>query len=134
MYSYTWPSKDAFDRHLATKTARYELTAGGVSAEELDARLRQMPRALDAIHDAINRASAGEQWPEATRAAVSATQRDYQARFGSALRRLNIRLWHRPFNWERGAFDAEPRLALDHPDIDGHYRRAHDPCLSTRAR
>ena len=82
-------------------------------AEELDARLRQTPRALDAIHDAINRASAGEQWPEATRAAVSATQRDYQARFGSALRRLNIRLSHRPFNWERGAFDAEPRLALD---------------------
>ena len=113
MYSYTWPSKDAFDRHLATKTARYELTAGGLSAEELDARLRQTPRALDAIHDAINRASAGEQWPEATRAAVSATQRDYQARFGSALRRLNVRLSHRPFNWERGAFDAEPRLALD---------------------
>jgi hypothetical protein len=112
MYSYTWPSKDQFDQHLATKTARYELASEKLGAEEFDDRLRQMPRGLDTLHDAINRAAAGEPWSEATRAGVSATQRDYQLRFGSPLRRVTVRVFERGFDWERGAFDAEPRLAL----------------------
>ena len=112
MYSYTWPSKDAFDRHLASKTARYELRADTLSPEQLDGRLRQMPRALDALHDAVNRAPDGQPWPPATREAVAATQREYQERFGSPLHRLTVRVFERGFDWERGAFDAEPRLAL----------------------
>ena len=112
MYSYTWPSKDAFDRHLATKTARYELSADALSAEQLDDRLRQIPRALEALHEAVNRASDGQRWPQTTRDAVAATQRDYQGRFGSPLRRVTVRVFERGFDWERGAFDAEPRVAL----------------------
>jgi hypothetical protein len=112
MYSYTWPSKEAFDRHLATKTARYELSADPLPAEELDGRLRQLPRALDALHDAVNRASDGEPWPQATRDAVAATQRDYQMRYGSPLRRMTVRVFERGFDWERGAFDVEPRVTL----------------------
>ena len=45
MYAYSWPSKEAFDDHLRAKTARYELSADGVAAEELDRRLRQVPLA-----------------------------------------------------------------------------------------
>jgi hypothetical protein len=112
MYSYTWPSKQAFDRHLASKTARYELRADALSAEEFDGRLRQMPRALDTLHDAVNRASDGEPWPAATRDAVAATQRAYRERFGHELRLVTVRVFERGFDWERGAFDAEPRLAL----------------------
>ena len=112
MYSYTWPSKDAFDRHLATKTARYELTVDRLSPEEFDGRLRQMPRALDALHDAVNRASENLPWPPATRDAVAATQRDYQERFGDPLRRVTVRVYERGFDWKRGAFAAAPRLAL----------------------
>jgi hypothetical protein len=120
MYSYTWPSKEAFDRHLATKTARYELSADTLSAEQLDGRLRQIPRALEVLHDAVNRASDSQPWPPATRDAVAATQRDYQGRFGSPLRRLTVRVFERGFDWERGAFDADPRVALSGIiDLDG---------------
>jgi hypothetical protein len=128
MYSYTWPSKDRFDQHLATKTARYELASDGVSAEEFDGRVRRMPRALDTLHDAINRAVAGEPWPEATRAAVSATQRDYQLRFGSRLQRVTVRVSHRGFDWDRGVFDITPRLTLSGAlDLDaGRFQRFDD--------
>jgi hypothetical protein len=110
MYSYTWPTRDAFDVHLVEKTARYELAVPGLAGPAFEQRLRGVPRAVDILSDAIGLAARGEPWPEATRAAVDATGRDYFARFGDRLSSVEVRVLRRGFDWDRGAFDALPRM------------------------
>ena len=114
MYSYTWPSKEAFDAHLRAKTARYELSLGGLTGDELERRVRGLPGAVDALRDAIGLAVRGEPWPDSTRAAVAATRRDYHQRFGEPLSRVTVRILQRGFDWTRGTFDDPPRLIGQH--------------------
>ncbi len=109
MYAYSWPSKDAFNDHLRAKTARYEMTAAGLTAGEFERRLRQVPRSFDVVTDASRRAAEREAWPDATRSAVRAVREEYRARFGEPLERIEVRVVERGFDWDRGAFDAAPR-------------------------
>lgn len=119
MYSYTWPSKEAFDTHLRAKTARYELSIGGLTGDELDRRVRQLPGGVDTLSGAIGLATRGEPWPDSTRAAVAATRRDYHQRFGESLSRITVRILQRGFDWTRGTFDDPPRLIGQHVlDLD----------------
>jgi hypothetical protein len=110
MYSYTWPSKEVFDVHLAEKTARYELGVDGLTDEAFENRLRQVPAAIDVFTDAIGRASRQESWPDTTRARVAAVRDDYFRRFGERLSRVEARVLQRGFDWARGAFDESPHV------------------------
>ncbi|HKE84415.1 MAG TPA: hypothetical protein VKB50_11690 [Vicinamibacterales bacterium] len=109
MYSYTWPSKKAFDAHLREKTARYELSFGGLTGDELDRRVRELG-GVDVLRDAIGRATRGEPWPDSTRAALAVTRREYHQRFGESLSKVTVRILHRGFDWTRGTFYDPPRL------------------------
>jgi hypothetical protein len=109
MYAYTWPSKEAFNDHLRAKTARVELTADGLSSDDFERRLRQVPRAMDVFAEAVRRAAQGDAWSDATRAGVAAVRDEYRTTFGEPLQRVEVRLLERGFDWERHAFEASPR-------------------------
>lgn len=113
MYSYTWPSRAAFDGHLAEKTARYELSLDGSADRTIEDRIRQLPRAGDVLGDAIDRSARGEPWPDDTRSAVAAMRRTYQQQFGEPLTRVTVRTLQQRFDWQRGAFDDQPRVVSE---------------------
>jgi hypothetical protein len=113
MYAYTWPSREAFDGHLAEKNVRYELSGDGGNDRTIEDRIRQLPRAVDVLDDAIERAVQGEPWPEGTRSAIAAMRRHYQQRFGEPLTRVTVRTLQQRFDWERGAFDDRPRVVSE---------------------
>lgn len=110
MYSYTWPSKEAFDRHLRTKTARRELTVEGLEPAAFDARLRQVPRAVETIGEALDAAVDRQPWSDRQQAAVASVRREYQARFGVSLDTIRVTVLERGFDWNTGDF-ASPRVA-----------------------
>jgi hypothetical protein len=110
MYAYTWPSKEAFDRHLRTKTAQIEITASDLDPAEFSARLRRIPRAHDTVVEAIETAAAGAPWDAATQAAVKAARRSYEQNYRQQLSRVQVTIVERGFDWDRGAF-SPPRIA-----------------------
>jgi hypothetical protein len=116
MYSYTWPSKRAFNEQFGEKVA-YELAAEGRSSDGFREWLRGTPVFLDAMNDAAGRSIRGEAWTDATRSAVAAARRAYQVEFGKPLSIVNVRLLVRGFDWDRGAFDVTPRATAD-GDLD----------------
>ena len=116
MYSYTWPSKRAFNEQFGEKVA-YELTAEGRSSDGFREWLRGTPVFLDAINDAAGRSIRGEPWTEGTRSAVAAARRAYQIEFGEPLSLVNVRQLVRGFDWDRGAFDVATRATAE-GDLD----------------
>ena len=116
MYSYTWPSKRAFNEQFGEKVS-YELAAEGRSSDGFREWLRGTPVFLDAMNEAAGRSIRGEAWPEATRSAVAATRRAYQIEFGEPLSIVNVRQLVRGFDWDREAFDVTPRPTAE-GDLD----------------
>ena len=116
MYSYTWPSKRAFNEQFGEKVS-YELAAEGRSSDGFREWLRGTPVFLDALNDAAGRSIRGEAWTDATRSAVAAARRAYQIDFGEPLSIVTVRQLVRGFDWDRGAFDVAPR-ATDEGNLD----------------
>jgi hypothetical protein len=116
MYSYTWPSKRAFNEQFGEKVA-YELTAEGRSSDGFREWLRSTPVFLDAMNDAAGRSIRGETWTDGTRSAVATARRAYQIEFGEPLSLVNVRQLVREFDWDRGAFDVTPRATAE-GDLD----------------
>ena len=116
MYSYTWPSKRAFNEQFGEKID-YELAAEGRSSDGFREWLRITPVFLDAMNDAAGRSVRGEAWPGQTRSAVAAVRRAYQIEFGEPLSIVTVRQLVRGFDWDRGRFDVSPRPTAE-GDLD----------------
>jgi predicted DCC family thiol-disulfide oxidoreductase YuxK len=110
MYSFTWPSREAFDSYLRDKTRRYELSTDGIAADELTRRLRGVPKGLEVIGDALDLAAGGRPWPAETRRQVDAVLREYRARYGEPLGPVHVRRTERPFDWTHGTFETSGRV------------------------
>lgn len=111
MYSFTWPSREAFDEYLRDEKGRYELSTDALSASELDARLRGVPNAVDVIGEAaVASAVSGKPWPQERRAEVDAVLREYRVQYGEPLGRLYVTRRETPFDWRRGAFAERARV------------------------
>jgi hypothetical protein len=60
MYSWTWASTEAFDRHIARKYRTYRYTAElSGDAVDITNRLSALPGAVDALTGAIDRSRQG---------------------------------------------------------------------------
>jgi hypothetical protein len=59
MYSWTWPSTDAFDRQLTRKYRVYHYVAANAAEDDVTDRLRGLPKAMDTLADAIDRVREG---------------------------------------------------------------------------
>ena len=113
MYSFTWPSRDAFDDYLLEKTRQYELSTESLTRDELARRLRSVPKGPDVVDDALDAAVAGKAWPAETRSQVDAVRREYQARYGEPLRRVHVVRRETRFDWARGAFEPAARTTRE---------------------
>ena len=111
MYSYMWPSREEFDRHLVAKTRRYVLAASGVGSDDFDRRIKGIPGAVDVLDEAIDRLSANQPWNADLIADVRNIVDAYAQRHGEPLSWVEVVVRERGFDWERGAFE-EPRMTL----------------------
>ena len=105
MYAYTWPSREAFDEFLKKKTRWHSYATDTLSPDQLDARLRGVPKAIDTLDGAVDRGVAGEEWPEQLRAAIAAVAREYRSRYGEPAGRVEVRRSERVFDWALGTFE-----------------------------
>ena len=113
MYSFTWPSREAFDDYLLEKTRQYELSTESLTSDELTRRLRAVPKGADVVDEALDSAVAGKAWPAETRTHVDAVLREYRARYGEPLRRVHVVRRETPFDWARGAFEPAARTTRE---------------------
>jgi predicted DCC family thiol-disulfide oxidoreductase YuxK len=113
MYSFTWPSREAFNYYLLEKTRLYELSTDTLTAGELARRLRSVPKGSDVVDDALDSAVEGKPWPAELRSQVEAVLREYRARYGEPLRRVHVLRRETPFDWTRGAFEPRARTTRD---------------------
>ena len=113
MYSFTWPSREAFEDYLLEKTRRYELSTDSLTAEELARRLRGVPKGTDVVDEALDSVVAGKAWAAETRTQVDAVLREYRARYGEPLGRVHVVRWETPFDWARGAFEQSARITRE---------------------
>ena len=115
MYSSTWSSQEAFDRHLVEKTQRYEISTDTLSAEQLAERLGDLPNADAVLDKALAWAVQRKAWQRELRDQADTMLRDYQARYGESLGPVRVVLHDQAFDWRRGVFEARatPAGTLD---------------------
>ncbi len=113
MYSFTWPSREAFNDYLLEKTRYYELSTESLTSGELTRRLRGVPKGPDVVDEALDAAVAGKPWPAETRAQVDAVRREYQARYGEPLGRVHVVRRETSFDWTRGEFESTARTTRE---------------------
>lgn len=106
MYSWTWPSRDAFDAQIARKYRRYGFrrwSAGG-AGEDVTERFRAMPKAADLLADVVDHGMEGEGVAGDRRAALAALAAGYRDTFGEPAGRLLVVVDEQAFDWTRGRF------------------------------
>jgi hypothetical protein len=106
MYSWTWPSREAFDDYLARKYRRYSYHMPddpGVKGD-LTSRLADLSKASDLLADTIDAARAGEPVGETRQHALAAVADAYRAAYGQPLTRVLVLLDEQAFDWTAGRF------------------------------
>lgn len=110
MYAYTWPSKEAFSEHLASKTRRLIVSVPGQPPDVLDAQLHELSRGFDVTMGAVDLTLRGEVWPDDVRTAMTAVREAYRSRYGEPLGAITVSTSELAFDWEKGAFASAPRV------------------------
>jgi len=105
MYSWTWPSTDAFDRQLRRKYRVYYYVApnAGENVDVTD-RLRGLPKAMDTLADAVDRVREGGDLAPSDRKALQTVGAMYQSAFNVPVSRLDVLSDEEAFDWGRGRF------------------------------
>jgi hypothetical protein len=106
MYSWTWPSRDAFDRQMSRKYRRYryrEWTAGR-TGEDISDSLSALPKAMDVLADATDRLRDGEQLGDAQREALAAIASAYRETYGRSMDAVAVHVSEQAFDWSSGRF------------------------------
>ena len=105
MYSWTWPSTDAFDRQISRKYHVYHYIAAN-AGEHVDVtdRLRALPKAMDTLADAVDRLRDGADLASSDREALRQVVAMYQSTFNAPVSSLKVLHDEEAFDWERGRF------------------------------
>lgn len=105
MYSWTWPSTDAFDRQLRRKYRVYYYVAQNAGdAVDVTDRLRGLPKAMDTLADAVDRVREGGDLAPSDRDALLAVVAMYQSAFNAPVSSLDVLSDEEAFDWQRGHF------------------------------
>ena len=105
MYSWTWPSTDAFDRQLRRKYRVYYYVAANAGENvDITDRLRGLPKAMDTLADAVDRVRAGGNLGASDREALQTVGAMYQSAFNIPVSSLNVLSDEEAFDWQRGRF------------------------------
>jgi hypothetical protein len=115
MYSWTWPSRAAFDRQMGRKYRRYhyrEWTDGG-PGDDVSGSISALPKAEDVVADAVDRLRRGEALDDIQRHALAAVAAAYREAYGRGLDALVVDVSEQAFDWSRGRF----RPASEHERI-----------------
>jgi hypothetical protein len=118
MYSWTWPSTDAFDRQISRKyrVYHYVVASNGETLDITD-RLRALPKAIDTLADAVDRLSEGGGLASSDRQALRTVGAMYQSAFSAPISELTVFRDEQAFDWQRGRFyqsaNHEPTGTID---------------------
>ena len=106
MYSWTWPSRDAFDRQMARKYRRYRYRewTGGRAGDDISGSLSALPKADDVLADAVDRLRGGEPLGDEQQHALSAIAAAYRAMYGRDLDAIAVAVSEQVFDWSSGRF------------------------------
>jgi hypothetical protein len=105
MYSWTWPSTDAFDRQISRKyqVYHYMATNAGDDVDVTD-RLRALPKAIDTLANAVDRLRDGGDLPSSDRDALRKVVAMYESEFDAPVSSLRVLHDQEAFDWDRGRF------------------------------
>ena len=106
MYSWTWPSRDAFDRQMARKYRQYryhEWTASG-PGDDISGSLDALPKARDVLADAVDRLRDGQALEDGQRQALEAIASAYRQAYGRSLDAVAVAVSEQAFDWSAGRF------------------------------
>jgi hypothetical protein len=114
MYSWTWPSREAFDAYLARKYRRYvyRLPDDPSAAGDVTSRLGDLAKATDLLADIIDAARAGEPPGERRQQALQSMAKAYRDAYGQPLTRVLVLVDEQVFDWTDARFvmKADDRL------------------------
>jgi len=105
MYSWTWPSTDAFDRQISRKYQVYHYMAAD-AGEPVDVtdRLRALPKAIDTLANAVDRLRDGASLGSSDREALRQVVAMYESTFNVPISSLKVLHDEEAFDWQRGRF------------------------------
>jgi hypothetical protein len=108
MYSWTWRSRDAFDRQMARKYRqyRYHEWTGRGPGEDISGSLGAIPKAGDVLADAVDRLRAGQALDDGQRHALDAIANAYREAYGRNLDAVAVAVSEQAFDWSAGRFRA----------------------------
>jgi hypothetical protein len=110
MYSWTWPSTDAFDRQISRKyhAYHYMATHAGDDVDVTD-RLRALPKAIDTLANAVDRLREGGELPLRDRDDLRTVRAMYESAFDAPVSSLRVLHDEEAFDWKRGRFYQKAR-------------------------
>ena len=103
MYSWSWPSPDAFNEAQARRFRRFHFVVPA-TGEDVTERLRGVPNAADLLVAVAERALAGEPLRPGQREGLQSIAPAYSEHVGAELRELEIFVDQPAFDWTSGAF------------------------------
>ena len=105
MYSWTWPSTEAFDRQISRKYQVYHYMAAN-AGEPVDVtdRLRALPKAIDTLANAVDRLRDGGDLGSSDREALRQVVAMYESTFNAPVSSLKVLHDEEAFDWQRGRF------------------------------
>lgn len=106
MYSWTWPSRVAFDSHTAGKYRQYSYRQwfDGATQRDVTGRIREIPKAADVFADAVELLRSGERLGDERRRALQIAVERYRDEYGEPLGRVLVLVHERVFDWQTGRF------------------------------
>jgi hypothetical protein len=106
MYSWTWPSRDAFDAQMRRKYRRYSYRQwqSGREGEDVTSRIHELPKAGDLFAEVIDVLRAGQRPDAARRRALAVASASYEQRYGKPLGELLVLVDEQAFDWTFGRF------------------------------
>lgn len=106
MYSYTWPSEQAFDAAMQRKFRRYRFRArsGSGSEAEITSQIDGLPKATDTLNDLLDTLRSGAPVPTRLIEAARAVAVAYESEYRQTLGVMRVLLDERAFDWTRGRF------------------------------
>ena len=113
MYSWTWPSREGFDAHLARKYRVYAFRAwrDDTPAEDVTGRLSAMSKATDLLADVVDSARSGAALSDERRRALGAMASAYRDTYGDSIARMLVLVTEQAFDWQEGRFYTKSREA-----------------------
>ena len=108
MYSWTWPSTEAFDRQISRKYQVYHyMDTSSADAVDVTDRLSTLPKAMDTLANAVDRLRDGTDLDASDRDALREVVAMYQSTFNAPVRSLRVLHDEEAFDWQRARFYAK---------------------------